>query len=124
MTTSIFTAGRRAGEFLVSEANGSLSRDVITIASGSGVLAAGTVLSRLTANGQYTAYDNVGTDGTQTAAAVLYDAVDATSAAVVAVAIVRQAEVNAAELTWAAGVDAAGITAGIADLATAGIIAR
>lgn len=68
--------------------------------------------------GQYVPYDNDGTDdGRRTATAVLYAAVDATSADTPAVAHVRDCEVAEAALT---GIDAAGKT----DLAALGIIVR
>jgi len=51
----------------------------VTVASGEGVLEAGTVLGKVTASGKYAAYDNAASDGTQTAVAILADKVDATS---------------------------------------------
>lgn len=120
----IQTEGTYAGEFLVSEAAGTLSRETVTVVSGSGALAAGTVLSLVTASGKYAPYDNAGTDGTEVAAAILYRGIDATSADAKAVVVARLAEVNASELVWAAGVDAAGKTAGLTDLAAKFIIAR
>ncbi|MGF7176989.1 head decoration protein [Azospirillum doebereinerae] len=119
-----FTEGMHAGEFLVSEANGRLSRATITVASGAGKLQAGTVLATLTAGGKHVPYDNAGTDGSETAAAILYAGVDATAADVKATGIVRLAEVAAEALVWADGLDAAGKTAGLADLAAAFVIAR
>jgi hypothetical protein len=108
----------------VSEANGTLSRASITVASGAGVLQPGTVLAKLTATGKYVAYDNVGSDGSEIAAAVLYAGVDATSADKAAVAIVRLAEVEAASLVWANGLVTADKTAAYADLAVSHVIAR
>src|SRR5690606_1849360 len=46
---SIKTEGVHAGEFLLSEANGSRSRENIVIAAGAGQLVAGTVLAIITA---------------------------------------------------------------------------
>jgi hypothetical protein len=43
----VFTEGRHAAEFILSEANFHRSRDTITIASGEGVLAPGTVVGRI-----------------------------------------------------------------------------
>ncbi len=216
------TEGRRAGEFIVSEANGSRSREVITIMATSGPLSAGTVLGKITSanaasvaaatgntgdaltfasvtvsndaiSGSYslevltatdggtagtfrvtdpfgasasgtfgvafsalgigftaseesTAVADVGDlytitvtegageyvpfqitgadDGRRTAAAILYDNVDATSADVQAVAIVRDAEVNANDLVWHASVTDDHEATATASLATAGIIVR
>jgi len=112
------------GGYLISEGNGDISREVVTLAAGSGVLRTGTVLAKLTANGKYVPYDNSGTDGSETAVAVLWEGRDTTDGDVKAVVTARHTTVNKAELIWAAGVDAAGITAGLADLATLSIIAR
>ncbi len=116
------TEGRHTGEHLISDL-GSISRDVVTIASGSGKLAPGRVLSKLSAGGKYVPYDNVGTDGSEVAKAILYAAVDATSADVRAVVHSRLCEVKASLLDWGA-VDGAGQTAGLADLAGSYVIGR
>ena len=63
MTAKTMNPG--TGHFLKSEANGSLSREAIVIASGVGVLLAGTVLGKVTATGKYKAYDNDASDGTE-----------------------------------------------------------
>lgn len=110
--------------FLLSEANGTLSRESVTIVSGAGVLEAGTVLGKITASGKYDAYDNTTNTGIEVADCVLAYEVDATSADVAATVITRLAEVNSAELTWAAANNGAAITAGKADLATKYVIAR
>lgn len=112
-----FTEALRTGEFIISEASGTRSREEVTVVSGEGALPAGQVLGVVTASGKYAAYDNAASDGTQTAAAVLYAAVDATDADVPAVVIARDAEVAEAHLT---GIDANGIT----DLAAVGVIVR
>lgn len=113
---TVLTEGKHAGEFVLSEGNGLISREVRTIASGQN-LAAGTVLGKITASGKYAAYDNAALDGTQTAVEVLFDNVDASAADVEAVTIARNAEVNGDELT---GLDANAI----ADLLAVNIIIR
>ena len=107
----------RAGEFLVSEANGTRSREAIEVTGGPYL--PGQVLGKLTGTGAYTAYDASvdPEDGSETAAAVLYDAADGSEATVSGVAIVRDAEVSVDLLT---GAD----DDGIADLAAIGVIAR
>jgi hypothetical protein len=50
---AILTEGKHPGEFLASEGNGTLSRDVVTLISGQN-LVAGTVLGKITASGKYT----------------------------------------------------------------------
>lgn len=112
----MLTETSHAGEFLYAEANGTLSRERIVIASGEGELKAGTVLGKL-AGGKYAAYDNAAADGSQTAVGILYAGVDATSADADGVLIARHAEVVEAALT---GLDAAGKT----DLAALQIIFR
>lgn len=46
---TIKTEGVHAGEFLLSEANGSRSREEVTITAGAGILAAGTLIALITA---------------------------------------------------------------------------
>lgn len=75
-------------------------------------------------SGKYRGYDPANTDGSQTAVAVLFDAVDAAAADRPGVAIVRDAEVNAAELGWFTDANANQKAAGLAQLAVAGIIGR
>lgn len=128
MTT--LTEGYYAGHFLVSEAGGRRSRDVITLASNGSTtitLQAGTVLAKVTASGKFVLYDNVGSDGTEVAAAILYDTVVVPATGdLKATAILRDAEVNAAELQYDSGIAdlAAAKTGAQADLLTAGIIFR
>ncbi len=116
--------GNRTGEFVLSEANGTLSRESIVIASGSGVLSPGTVVGKVTASGKYVPYVNTNSNGSEVAAGVIYEKVDATSADQDVVAYVREAEVASSKLVWAAGNDAAAIAAGVADLLTKTIIVR
>lgn len=106
----VFTEGPRAGEFIMSEQPGvgALSREVITIRSGAGVIAPGTVLGRVTATGLYVpspAASVVGSEGAEVARAVNIYPVDATSAAVKTTAIVRNAVLNGNELVYDASRD-------------------
>lgn len=78
----------------------------------------------VTGTTKYKKYDNAAVDGSQVAAGVLWDDVDATGADKPGVAIVRNAEVKAAALVWDSGQSAGDKTAGIADLAKLNIIAR
>jgi hypothetical protein len=71
--------GRYAGEFVVSEGNGRISRETMTVLSGQS-LQAGAVLGKVTASGKYKALNPAASDGSQAAAGVLYDAVDASGA--------------------------------------------
>ena len=75
-------------------------------------------------SGKYVAYNQDGVNGSEVAAGILYDNVDATTADVEAVAYVRDCEANGAELTWPSDIDAGEKTAAIAQLAALGIIVR
>jgi hypothetical protein len=109
--------GKYAAEFLLSEGNGDISRDVVTIAAAAGAMVPGTVVGKITASGKYAAYSNAASDGTEVAAGVLFAAVPDLAADQKALIIARDAEVISAELT---GAD----SAGLADLKAIGIIAR
>jgi hypothetical protein len=116
---------RHPGEFILSEANGQRSREAITIASGAGIIAAGTVLGKVTAGGKYIVSAVGATDGSQTPAAINIYGTDASTADAEVSAIVRDAEVNGKCLTYHADRDepaekAAANTA----LATLGVIVR
>lgn len=125
---AVKTEGKHTAEFLVSEANGTRSRDQVTVTvPANTTLAAGTVLSQLSANGKFAEYDNAGSDGTEEADAVLYETLinnTANPVDVEATVIARDAEVRSADLVFKSGVDNTGKTAARADLATKGIIAR
>jgi Bacteriophage lambda head decoration protein D len=126
MTT--FNEGRHTAEFILSEANGNRSRENVTIAGGTGgagKVAAGTVLGKLTATGEYVPSPAAGADGSQTAVAILIEAVDATAADVKAAVIARDAEVNGKLLSYEASVDTDPEKAAkAAQLAAVGIIVR
>lgn len=102
------------GHFALTVADGSTDfvvgdRFTVTVAAGSG---------------KYLRLDPAGTDGRQTAAAVLYGLARAAAADCAATAIVRQAEVKLATLVWPSGIADAAKTAAIAALGGAGILCR
>ena len=77
------------------------SRDAVTITSGAGDMKTGTVLSRITASGEYTSAKATGSDGSQTAVAVLLEDVDASVSEVTGVTVLaRHAQVKRAGLTF------------------------
>lgn len=128
---TVFNEGRHPGEFLICEANGQRSRDNIIIASGSGIIAPGSVLGMFTSGpnaGKYSLALNVAADpnvGNQVAVAVALYGCDATSGDVGISAITRDAEVNGKTLTFHATVnDAAKRATKATQLASAGIIVR
>lgn len=121
----VLTEGRHPGEFIMSEANRARSRDNITIASGAGVVKAGTVLGKLTTGGKYVPSPATGSDGSQTGVAINIYEVDATSADMTVSAITRDAEVNGKELEYAGTVnDDTKKGAKATQLAAVGIIVR
>ena len=107
----------RIEEFVLSEANGFLSREEVTVVLQGTPIKSGTVMSQLTANGKWVPYDDVGTDGSEVASGVLYTAQPAGSGDVMAVMFVRDCEVLRAALT--------GLNANaVADLTAKGIRVR
>ena len=88
LTESVYT-----GEFLVSEANNTLSREQVTLAPGLNLLS-GTVLGRITDSDVYVPLDLLATDGSEQAAGVLYNNATTSSSGGDAVTIARQAEVD------------------------------
>jgi len=114
----------RPAEFLISEADGTLSRDSVTILSGSGVIKAGMILGKITATGKYKPYDDDNADGSEVAAGIALMEVDATSADAACAVIARLAEVKLAALQFASTNDAGDQSAALVDLAAKFIIAR
>ena len=110
----LYTNGVRNAEFLLSEANGQRSRELVIIPSGQGQLAAGTLL---------TASNTKAVDGVD-AVKVLYNAVDATSEAVKATAVARDAEVHGELLGWQADTTNDEKLLAAIDLEASGIIVR
>lgn len=121
MTTLV--EGRHAAEHLVSEANGTRSRDVVTLLAGVSY-PAGAVLGKITASGKFKLLAPAANDGSESAAAVLFAPVDATAADKPGVVNSRDTEVQGAALAWPDGIGAPEKTAALAQLAARGIVAR
>ena len=113
------------GDVLKYEVNPNFTRETVTLLTGT-AYPVGSVLGRITASGKYKLATHGGTDGAQTATAVLLYAVDATLADAVGIVVVRGPSiVSRAGLAYEATVnDAAKITAKLGQLAALGIIAR
>lgn len=120
-----FSEKRGAGIHVVSEGNGSISREQVTVAEGSDVLEAGTIMAvvdgafipvALTAESEPT--------GSENAVAVLFGPVDATDDDVRAVVHARYCEVMGSELIYPEGANDMRIAEINADLAAFGIIVR
>lgn len=114
----ISLAGTRTGEFLLSEAGGERSRELIRIPAGQGVLVAGTLLK---------ADNSVAATGAD-AVKVLYGAVDTgtddDALPVKGAAVARDAEVFGEKLVWADGVSADQKLLAALSLAESGIVTR
>lgn len=121
---AVYTEPSRPLEFLMSEANGQLSRETVTIVAGAGALTAGRVLGMITASGKFQAYDDANTPaGVGTALAILAYDVPASASDQTVTVIRRDAEVKGALLGWGSQT-APQIASGIVDLAAVGIIVR
>lgn len=112
------------GEFLLSEANGSRSRDEVVVGRHSLTFSSGAVVGRITLTRNIGPYDPDAVDGRQNAAGVLYAAVDAREADQPGVLIARDAEANGHYLAWPDSIETADKADAIADLAERGIIVR
>jgi hypothetical protein len=99
---------------------------VFTITNVGGTTVAGdrytVTVSQLTT--KYLVLTPAATDGSQRAAGVLVDAVDATSSDLPCLVLARLAEVNANELVWPGGITAAQKDIAIAQLTKLGIVSR
>lgn len=89
--------------------------EAVTVASGAGVLKAGTVLGKITTGGKCVKVDSSKSDGSQTPFGVLAEDIDATSADVATVAYLS-GEFNAAALTFGGTDTAATHKAALRDL--------
>ena len=119
------TEGRVTAAYILTEANGLRSRDRATIASGAGKLEPGAILGKVTASGKLVPHAPAASDGSQTAVAILYSAVDATSADAAAVITARDSEVKKDELVYNAATDTQPEKDAVhASLAANGIIVR
>lgn len=103
--------------FVVSEASNQRSRDNVTVTVAGADILSGTVMGKITASGKYVPYSNGAANGSEVAAGILYQHIDATTGDVKAVIFNTDCEVNRRELT---GLD----TAGEADLRALGIKVR
>ena len=120
MTT--FTESAHPCAAILSEANFHRSRDIVTVASGQGKLAAGSVLAK--ASGA-TTYTLVVADTSSTACAVLLYPVDATSAAASATALVRDAELRGGNLLYGSDISTDILKIPVSEaLASVGLIVR
>lgn len=113
------------GDVLKYEVNPNFTRETVTLLAGT-AYPLGAVLGRITASGKYKLATSGGSDGAQTAAAVLLIAVDATGADAIGVVLMRgPAIVSKAALVFDATVDDAPKTATkLGQLTALGIVPR
>jgi hypothetical protein len=113
------------GDVLKYEVNPNFTRESVTLLAGSNY-PVGAVLGRITASGKYKLATSGGSDGAQTAAAVLLYATDATAADAIGIVVMRgPAIVSKAALVFDATVDDAPKTATKhGQLAAIGIVPR
>lgn len=122
---TVLTEGKQAGGFLVWEVLRDYTREIVTIASGAGKLEPGTVLGKITTGGKFTPLAPAATNGSQNAAAILWDQVDASTVDVSGVVVLRGPTiVNRQEIAWPVGATEAQIMAATTALAAIGIILR
>ncbi len=119
----VMTEGQHTGEFIVSEGNGSISRETVTVLNGR-TLDAGAVLGQVTASGKYREIDPAATSGAEVAVAVLFDAIDASGGDAPGIIISRLAEVHGGEVVWPTGITDPQKQTAIDQLAAATIIVR
>ena len=87
-----------AGEFLLSEGAGNISREAINVAAGA-ALEPGQILGLVTLTGEFAPYKPTAEDGTENAIAILYGPLGESDVPRRGRAVVRLAEVSAAHLT-------------------------
>jgi hypothetical protein len=125
MPSPILTEDRfHTAHYIVSESHGYRSREQVVIASGAGELKPGAVLGRITSSGKYTELDPDGADGSEAAAAILYEGCDATSSDVRRTVTARDTEVHAAVLVWPTGITDNERNTALGELADLGITPR
>jgi mannose-1-phosphate guanylyltransferase len=122
---SVLTQPPTMGDVLKYELNPNFTRETVTLLAGT-KYPVGAVLGRITASGKMKLSTATGTDGAQTAAAVMLYAVDATEGDATGIVVVRgPALVSKAALVFDASVDDAAKTAAKHTQLTAlGIIPR
>lgn len=92
------TESMHAGEFLLSEGVGNISREAIDVAAGP-ALEPGQLLGLVTLSGEFAPYKPIAEDGTENAIAILYGPLGESDVVRRGRAVVRLAEVSEAHLT-------------------------
>ena len=87
-----------AGEFLLSEGAGTISREAISVAAGP-ALEPGQILGLVTSTGEFAPYNPTAEDGSENAQAILFGPLSTSDIVRRGRAVVRLAEVSEAHLT-------------------------
>jgi len=120
----VITEGMNLGDLLKYEAPNLYSRDQATVLAGQN-LALGAVVGIVAATGKVKALDPAATDGSQTAAGILLEPVDATAGdRDDGILLARHAIVADSALVWPAGITNAEKATAIAELKAIGILVR
>jgi hypothetical protein len=123
-TKPVFTEGLNLGDLLKYEAPNLYSRDQVTVAAGQ-VLALGAVVGVITASSKVKVVDPSATDGSEVAAGVLIQAVDANLAdRDDGLIVARHAIVADHALVWPTGITVAEKKSAIAQLKALGVLVR
>src|SRR5579883_802557 len=117
------TESNYLGDWLKYEEDNLYSRDEVTVASGQS-LATGTVIGVITASGKVTQLAPAASDGSETAAGVLLNPVDASAGDKPGVIIARHAICSAHGLVWPASITGPQKAAAISQLRALGILVR
>ncbi len=117
------TESNHLGDWLKYEEDNLYSRDEVTVISGQN-LATGTVVGVITASGKVTQLAPGASDGSETAAGVLVNAVDASAADRPGVIIARHAICSDKGLVWPAAITGPQKAAAISQLKSLGILVR
>ena len=123
-TKPVFTEGLNLGDLLKYEAPNLYSRDQVTVAAGQ-VLALGAVVGVITASAKVKVVDPSASDGSEVAAGILIQAVDANLAdRDDGLIVARHAIVADHALVWPTGITVAEKKSAIAQLKALGVLVR
>jgi len=117
------TESNYLGDWLKFEEDNLYSRDEVTVASGQN-LSTGAVIGVITASGKVTQLAPAASDGSETAAGVMLNAVDASAADRPGVIIARHAICSDKGLVWPASITGPQKAAAIDQLKALGILVR
>ncbi|WP_422137686.1 head decoration protein [Endozoicomonas sp. ALC020] len=119
----VMTEPVHAGEFIVSEGNNSISRELVELAPDLALLP-GTILGKNTSTDVYGPIDPAAVTGLQMAAGVLWDHVITDATGGEGVIIARLAEVDQELLVWPEGITDEEKTTAVEELSSLDIILR